>query len=91
MVPTVQQGALVSLPLLLSGLIIRLCVFLKLPQHIIHVLVSVMGMYLLWFFYSNGLVYFITLCGTVYIILTTIERHKGVVVATISLAFLLIW
>lgn len=88
--PTLQQGALISAPLLVTGVTIRLCVFLKLPDYIIHALVAMMGMYMLWFFYSNGLVYFVLLCGTVYVILLTVERHKGVVIALISVTFLLV-
>lgn len=90
-VPTLQQGALISAPLLISGLIIRLFVFLKFPAYIIHALVSMMGMYMLWFFYSNGLVYFVFLSGTIYIVLIYVEKHKGIIIAVMSVAFLFIW
>ena len=90
-VPTLQQGALISAPLLISGVVTRLCVFLNFPADIIHALVSMIGMYLLWFFYSNGLVYFVFLSGTVYVILISVERHRGMIIATMSVVFLLIW
>lgn len=88
--PTLQQGALISAPLLVTGVAIRLCVFLKFPDYIVHPIVAVVGMYMLWWFYSNGLVYFVILCGTVYFLLLTVERHKGITITAISLTFLLI-
>ncbi len=90
MVPTLQQGALISGPLLMSGILVRLCVFLNFADDIIHALVAMMGMYVLWFFYSNGIIYFLSLCGAVYIVLLAVHRHKGIIIAMISLAFLLI-
>ena len=90
-VPTLQQGALISVPLLVSGIAIRLCVLMRIPSSLIHSLVALMGVYLLWFFYSNGTIYFLILCGIVYVLLLTIRRHKGLVIGGVSLGFLLVW
>ncbi len=89
--PTLQQGALISAPLLISGTTIRLCVLLRLPSTLIHAVVALMGVYLLWFFYSSGILYFLALCGIIYAILLTVQRHKGLVIGGVSLSFLLIW
>ena len=74
-----------------SAASIILGVFLMLPDYIIHALVAVMGMCVLWFFYSNGIVYFLVLCGVMYLVLLVVQRHKGITTAVTSLAFLLIW
>ena len=90
-VPILQQGALISGPLLISGIIVRLCVLLKFPSSIIHLLVAIMGLYMLWFFYLKGMIFFVVLCGIIYVVLLTVQRYKGVIVGGIALAFLLIW
>lgn len=90
-VPTIQQGALISAPILISGVLIRLGVLLKLSSSVIHVLVTLMGLYMLWFFYSTGFINFVILCGLVYPVLLTVRRHKGILIGMVSLTFLLIW
>ena len=89
--PTLQQGALISVPLLVSGITVRVCVLLKFPSALVHAIVAAMGVYLLWFFYSTGMVYFFILCGIVYAMLLIIRRNRGLLIGGVSLAFLLIW
>lgn len=90
-IPTLHQGVLISAPLLISGITLRLCVLLRFSKQVIHALVTLMGLFLLWYFYSGGVVYFVVLCGLVYMVLLLIRKHKGVVVGAVSIAFLLIW
>lgn len=90
-VPTLKQGAMIAAPVLISGAVVRFCVVTRLPEQITHALVIMMGLFLLWFFYSTGIVYFLVLCGLVYVILVTIQKNKGIVIASTSVAFILIW
>lgn len=90
-VPTLQQGALISTPMLLSGIVVRLCILLGLSSSFIHALVAVMGICLLWYFYSSGIVYFIVLCGIVYAVLLALRRNKGISIGIVSVAFLIVW
>ena len=89
--PTLQQGALISAPMLISGFAIRVCVLLGFPAQLIHALVALAGIYLLWFFYSTGIVYFIALSVLVYVILLVVKKNKGIIIGAVSITFLLIW
>ena len=89
-VPTLQQGGIISIPLLVSGAMIRVCVLLQISDYILHALVAIMGMCLLLYFYSNGIIYFLLLCGIVYFVLVLAGKHRGIAVAVISVLFLII-
>ena len=89
-VPTLQQGGIISVPLLISGATVRVCVLLQISDYIIHALMAMMGICLLLYFYSNGIIYFLLLCGIVYFVLVLVRKHRGITVAVISVLFLII-
>ena len=92
-VPTLIQGILFSLPLLISGLALRLLVrvWTNASSLVVNVFASMMGLLVLWWYYGGGLVYFVILCGIVYGELILLHRHRGAVIGFTSVTFLLVW
>ncbi len=90
-IPVVQQGVWITVPVVVTAAILRACVLLRVPPGLVHSLSIAMGLVVLYFFYSIGVVFFLTLCAIVYGILLIITHHRGVAVATVSLLFLFIW
>ena len=88
----VYQGFLVSLPLLATGLLLRLCVATGLLGHAtLNTLAATLGVYILWWFYSSSVFYFILLCVLVYVLLLVVPRQRGVVVGATSVIFITSW
>lgn len=90
--PTLYQGALISLPLLLFAFLLRVLVrWVKLNPVLLNGIASVLGVFVLWWFYSNGVVYFVVLCVLVYGVLVLARKHRGAIVSVVSVFFLLFW
>ena len=89
-IPVLRQGVWITAPVIFTAALLRACVLLRLPAGLVHIIGASMGLAVLWFFYSNGVVYFIALSAIVYALLT-VRRHKGVAVVVASLLFLFIW
>lgn len=93
MVPTLIQGILFSLPILICGLSLRLLVRLRtnMNNNFVNVLASLMGLLVLWWYYGEGVLYFVILCGMVYCELILLGRHRGAIIGFTSVVFLLVW
>ncbi len=90
--PTVHQGVLISLPLLSTGLLLRLCVVTGvLGRAPLSTLATILGLYILWWFYESSVLYFIFLCVLVYVLLLVVGRHRGAVVGAVCVAFIVVW
>ena len=93
MIPTLIQGIIFSLPILVCGLSLRLLVRLwtNINSNFVNVLASLMGLLVLWFYYGGGVLYFIILCGVIYCELVLLNHHRGATVGFTSVVFLLVW
>ena len=90
--PTLYQGVFISLPLLLCALLLRVCVlWRRLPPHAVNTLASLLGLYALWWYYGSSVLYFIVLGLTVYGVLVLVDEHRGVLVAALSVLFIVAW
>lgn len=90
--PTIYQGVLISLPLLSTGLLVRLCARTRLVGHLpLSTLSTTLGMYVLWQFYGSSVAYFILLSVLVYVLLLVVGRFRGAAVGTVCVAFIVIW
>lgn len=90
--PTLYQGALISVPLLSSALLIRFCVLWgKIHVDVLSVLISILGLFILWMFYAEGVIYFVFLCLLVYMVLQSTKVHRGAVVGIVCVLYLLAW
>jgi hypothetical protein len=93
MVPTLVQGVIFSLPILICGLSLRLLVRLwaNVSNIFVNILASLMGLLVLWWYYGGGVLYFVILCGIVYCELILLNRHRGTIIGFTSVVFLLVW
>ena len=93
MVPTLVQGVMFSCPLLVTGLLVRLLVRIwKNFNHlVVNVFASVMGFLVLWWYYSESVIYFVILCGIVYGELLLLRQHRGIAIGVTSVIFLFTW
>lgn len=90
--PTVYQGVVVALPLLGSNLMLRLLVsWSSLSRETLNNISTLLGLYVLWWYYEASVAYFITLGVLVYIALLISGRWRGIVVSAIAIAFILAW
>ena len=89
---TVQQGAYLCAPILASSLAIRLIVFLPL-HHLVHeCFAASLGLYMLWWFIEESLVYFLLLLALIYTILLIVPQgKKGLVVGSACVLYIVIW
>ena len=91
-IPTLYQGALISVPLLSSALLIRFCVVWgKIHSDVMSVLISILGLFILWMFYAAGVIYFVFLCLLVYVVLRSTKVHRGAAVGIVCVLYLLVW
>ena len=90
--PTVAyQGVAAVTSLLISSLIIRLVVLTRLlSEWYINLLGTLSGAAVLIHYYEGSSVYFFILCVTCYLLLNAVE-YKGVVVAVLSVIFIIAW
>ena len=89
--PTLYQGVLISLPMLATSLLLRLCVLSGTFHYTtMNTLATILGYYILWWFYGTSVAYFVVLCVLVYVVLA-MSRRKGAMVGAVSMAFLLLW
>ena len=90
--PTLYQGLLITLPMLASSLLLRLCVTSGVfHRTVMNTLAALLGLYILWWFYDTGVTYFVVLCVLVYLLLLVMRGHRGVLVGAVSVLFLLVW
>ncbi len=90
--PTIHQGALISLPLLSTGVLLRVCVVAGLlGRSALSALATVLGLCTLWWFYGSSVRYFVLLSVLVYLLLLVVGRYNGAVVGTVCVAFIVIW
>ncbi len=91
-IPVTVQGVQISLPLVGISVLIRLCVLWgRLSSEVINTLATLLGVCTLWMFYQTGVLYFAVLCLLVYVLLQTLTRHKGPIIAIVCVSFLVIW
>ncbi len=91
-VPVTVQGVQISLPLVGISVLLRLCVLWgRLSSGVINTLAALLGVGALWMFYQTGVLYFTVLCLLVYVLLQTLTKHKGAIVAIVCVSFLMIW
>eukprot|EP00731_Ephydatia_muelleri_P024150 Em0016g421a len=89
-IPTVYQGVVVALPLLGSSLVLRLLVaWSSLSRETLNNIATLLGLYVLWWYYEASVAYFIALGVLVYIALLVSGRWKGIVVSAIAITFIL--
>ena len=93
MVPTLFQGVIFSLPLLVSGLLLRVLVrqWTRMNLLVVNILASAIGLWVLWWYYGGGVVYFISLCGIIYGELVLLRHHRGAIIGFTSVMFLIVW
>lgn len=90
--PTVYQGVVVALPLLGSSLLLRLLVaWSSLSRETLNNIATLLGLYVLWWYYEASVAYFIILGVLVYIALLVSGRCKGIAVSAVAIAFILAW
>ncbi|XP_064394949.1 protein-serine O-palmitoleoyltransferase porcupine-like [Halichondria panicea] len=90
-VPVTVQGVQISLPLVGISVLLRLCVLWgRLSSGVINTLAALLGVGALWMFYQTGVLYFAVLCLLVYVLLQTLTKHKGAIVAIVCVSFLII-
>lgn len=90
--PTVHQAFLVSLSILGPSLLLRIVVLYGgLPVRLVNTLASVLGIFVLWWFYSTSVTFFLVLCGIVYMLLLTVHKQRGAVIAVGCVTFILLW
>ena len=90
--PTIHQALLVSLSILGPSIFLRTIVLYSgLPVRLVNTFASVLGIFVLWWFYSNSVTYFLVLCGIAYTLLLTVHWQKGAVIAVGCIAFILSW
>ena len=90
--PTVQQAFLVSLSILGPSLFLRIVVLYSgVSTRLVNSIATVLGILVLWWFYSASLAYFILLCAIVYPLLLMPNQKKGAVVVFACVAFIILW
>jgi len=92
LLPTISQGTLICLPMMLCALLLRLCVLWdRLHKVTLNTFAAALGLYVLWLYYGGSVVYFMVLCVLVYFVLRVVRRRRGVAVGAVSLAFIASW
>ena len=91
MLPTLYQGIQITLPVLFTALLLRLIVLWgRFHEVTLNTLATVLGLFILWWFYGSSVMYFIILCVLVYALLM-VSSQKGVTVSAVSVIFILSW
>ena len=91
-VPSLRQGALIALPLLLPSLLLRLVAQWRgVTSTVLNILASGLGLGVLWWYYQNSVAYFVVLSLVIYAVLLSGVRRKGVAVAGLCVAFIVAW
>jgi len=90
-IPVIRQGVWITAPVIVTAALLKICVLLRLPATFVHFICVSLGLAVLWYFYSGGVVYFLALSAIVYYLLLAVRSHKGVAVVVASLLFLFIW
>lgn len=81
-----------SLSILGPSVFLRIIVLYSgLSNRLVNTLASVLGIFVLWWFYSTSVTYFLVLCGIVYTLLLMVRQQRGAVVAVGCVAFILSW
>ena len=87
------QGVLLSIPILLSSLIIRLAVrWLPLTQNLYNLLSIILGCIVLYWYYDTSIIYFILVTTLAYLLLILTPANKrGGVMGGACVMFIVTW